>query len=440
MLKKQKNQLKRTESGITLVALVITIIILIILSTITINAAFGEQGLIARAQQAKNLTEQATKEEQKSLNTLMKEYSNMMGENIEIPDIEEPVVNEVEPEPEPEPEPEKSEVEDAKESGKEYEETTQIEDGNGNKIVIPEGFKIAKDSGNTVQEGIVIEDVFSTNSYLRGSQFVWIPVGTFVKDDGTLSDEIILGRYTFDTRRGEPNLQQAAYTTSSMQNYIKQIFIEECVELTEYRAGVESSTFTGGTNATAYNLKAWIDSVKKNGGYYIGRYEASYVDGNIATTKLSARCDGQYESYQYRTLWNNISQVQASKISINTYKNNSKGIKSDLMNSYAWDTAIVYIQEAGHTNYSNKIGENVDDTIANTGTGQDEVCKINDLASNISEWTTEYSREMAGSVSQTCVYRGGNYEDNMCTASRDTWNSMYFGYSNIGFRLTLYIV
>ena len=54
------------ERGITLVALVVTIIILIILATITINFAFGEEGLIQKAQEAKNLTEGAVENERSS--------------------------------------------------------------------------------------------------------------------------------------------------------------------------------------------------------------------------------------------------------------------------------------------------------------------------------------------------------------------------------------
>ena len=79
------------ENGITLVALVITIVILIILATITINAAFGEEGLIARAEQAKNLTEQATRNEQEALNSLMDEYDDIINgeepEEVECTDI-----------------------------------------------------------------------------------------------------------------------------------------------------------------------------------------------------------------------------------------------------------------------------------------------------------------------------------------------------------------
>ena len=59
------------EKAITLIALVITIVVLIILATITISITFGEGGLIDRAQQAKELTEEGKQSEQKELNDVM---------------------------------------------------------------------------------------------------------------------------------------------------------------------------------------------------------------------------------------------------------------------------------------------------------------------------------------------------------------------------------
>ena len=53
--KNVKNRLNYcTEKGITLIALVVTIIILLILSGITINMLIGEGGIIKTAQEAKN--------------------------------------------------------------------------------------------------------------------------------------------------------------------------------------------------------------------------------------------------------------------------------------------------------------------------------------------------------------------------------------------------
>ena len=43
----------KNQKGITLVALVITIIILIILATVAISFAFGDNGLVNRAEDAK---------------------------------------------------------------------------------------------------------------------------------------------------------------------------------------------------------------------------------------------------------------------------------------------------------------------------------------------------------------------------------------------------
>lgn len=89
---KEKNYIRRKrEKGITLIALVITVIILIILATVTINVVLGEDGLIQRAQEAKRLTEQATVKEQQELNALMGEFTNLISEpetSIELIGIE----------------------------------------------------------------------------------------------------------------------------------------------------------------------------------------------------------------------------------------------------------------------------------------------------------------------------------------------------------------
>ena len=339
----------------------------------------------------------------------------------------------------------KSEIEEAIKDGDVFEEKTEITDGQGNKVTIPEGFKVAEDSGKTVQQGIVIEDVSaSTDKNVQGSQFVWIPVGQFKKDDGTMSNEIVLGRYTFNTSNGTPILQQAAYTNSNPENYKKSVTIEDnYIELATYRAGVANSN--SGTNATAYNLSAWIESVKENGGDYIGRYEASYASGSSyqiggngykAASKVSTSYSVSIMNgmiFKVGALWNYTSQLNASKVAINTYNDSTKGIKSDLMNSYAWDTAIVYIQEAENANYANKAP--ISNGITNTGTTGDEVCKINDLSSNCFEWTTEYC-DFVSSGATPCSFRGG-YDGSFYTAFRNAYHSSKE--RDIGsFRITLY--
>ncbi len=357
----------------------------------------------------------------------------------------------------------KSEVEQAKESGKEFQEKTPIKDEHDNIIVVPEGFKIASDSGDTVQQGIVIEDVSASgDANVQGSQFVWIPVGTFTKDDGTTSNEIVLGRYTFDENNGTPHLEQAAYTSSNPTNYLNEIKISNCyMELSTYREGTRPVQDLNDLNATAKNLAAFVDSVKTNGGYYVGRYEASYASGDInetwedlddnakackASSKISTASSYAPVAIKEGMLWNATFQNEASKIAINTYID-SLGVQSDLMNSYSWDTAIVYIQEAGNNNYANK--RSINSNITNTGTIGDEVCKINDMASNLYEWTTEYSTyiiqiDINGHISEAATpysIRGGCYStDENYTSYRDSYG--YFApYSRgyVGFRLCLFI-
>ena len=57
----------RRNQGITLIALVITVIVLLILAGVTIVALSADNGILTRAQQAKNKTEQAEKEEKENL-------------------------------------------------------------------------------------------------------------------------------------------------------------------------------------------------------------------------------------------------------------------------------------------------------------------------------------------------------------------------------------
>ena len=75
---------REKERGITLVALVITVIIIIILATVTINMAFGDNGLITQAQKAKDMTANSVVAEQEGMNSVMSEYLNIMEEDSEI--------------------------------------------------------------------------------------------------------------------------------------------------------------------------------------------------------------------------------------------------------------------------------------------------------------------------------------------------------------------
>ena len=446
--KNSKRRLASQARGITLVALVITIIIIIILATVTINMAFGDDGIIKRAEQAGEMYANDTTYTDQSMANVVGYLDGILngvtGGGTEVPE---------------KPEIPTMPISDAKQQDNGMTEKTIVIDGKNNEIMIPKGFKIASDSGDTVQQGIVIEDVSaSTDTAVQGSQYVWIPVGTFTKDGGSPSNEIKLGRYTFDGS-GNPTLEQDAEDYAGEPVAIKEWYGHDCTEPTTYDAGNESNG-TDGRNATAKNLEEFINSTKSieeggNGGYYIGRYEASYASGatsetevgDYANCKAASKVSTAYRTqtdgsmlYNPGTLWNFITQPDASKVAINTYEE-SESVKSDLMNSYAWDTAIVYIQEASTPNYANATRKHTN--LSNTGNlaegVKDEVCKINDMASNVLEWTTEHSSYTRSSYAYPCVGRGGNYYgSNYCTADRYGYGATDSN-SYVGFRLSLYV-
>ena len=383
--------LRNKDKGITLIALVITIIILLILAGISISA-LTNQGLFKNAKTAQNATEKAEKEQGQRLNEYEDEINKYLGNS------KEPFKG--------------TTVEDAMKynDALNVEDNTELKDAKNNKIVVPAGFKIVN-GATTVDKGIVIEDV--TETATKGSQFVWIPVGTITKSNGTTAT-ITLGRYDFDATTGK----ESAYSGS---------YIEEDAN--------DTPTLKKYGNTIAKNITKFKNSVATNGGYYIGRYEARTATArNAAGNALTQITEKGTEN-----VYNYVTQLQAAQLSQNMY--NSIKFTSDLMNSYAWDTAIVFIQNCGtNTKYSRQ--NRLNTSLAQTGTNSltdtskiDVQCNIYDMASNIVEWTTETS----GYSSYPCVSRGGYYNDSdYCTSGRD-YNNTSVSSSRVGFRPLLYL-
>ena len=414
----------RKERGITLIALVVTVIVLIILAGVSISLVLGENGIVNKAKKAKENTELAKTEEETMLNDLAKQIEEGTSGGTTNPPETIKTVEEVK-------------------GGNYFDKATTIKDSNGNLIKVPQGFKIAEDSGINVTEGIVIEDndIIDGIGNNRGNQYVWIPVGTGIKKSDGSSVDITLGRYTFANgtsdkdsngtvlTKGTPILQQSA------DNYTQEVVISSYYkELATSRTGVASSG-TDGLNTTALNLKGFVDSVKANGGYYIARYEASYgIDGKANSKVSNSFTESSTAPTTEGALWNNITQMDSATASRNLYE----AVKTDLINSYAWDTAIVYIQKfSGDIDYSRQGSKNT--SLSNTGANGDEVCKINDMASNTYEWTTEYSTNANSSNAYSCTVRGGCYNYSyICTSVRGNGVATTSG-KVFTFRSTLYM-
>ena len=380
--------LRNKDKGITLIALVITIIILLILAGISISA-LTNQGLFKNAKAAQNATEKAKEEQGQRLN----EYEDEINKYLENEDENTKAFKE--------------------KVGKVLSTTdnTEIKDAKNNKIVVPAGFKIIE-GATTVDKGIVIEDV--TETATKGSQFVWIPVGTIIKSDGTTAT-ITLGRYDFDATTGK----ESAYSGS---------YIEEDAN--------DTSTLKKYGNIIAKNIRNFKNSVATNGGYYIGRYEARTATArNAAGNALTQITEKGTEN-----IYNYVTQLQAAQLSQNMY--NSDKFTSDLMNSYAWDTATVFIQNCG-TNAKYSRQNSLNTSLLQTGTNSlsdtskiDVQCNIYDMASNTIEWTTETSNISNG----PCVVRGGNYGySSDYTSIRSNGISTSYSDFRMGFRPLLYV-
>ena len=76
----------KEKNGITLIALVITVIVLLILAGVIIAALSGDNGILTRAKEAKEKTEQAQKEEEVTLSNMEDMLDNVEFKNINTQD------------------------------------------------------------------------------------------------------------------------------------------------------------------------------------------------------------------------------------------------------------------------------------------------------------------------------------------------------------------
>mgnify|MGYP002576309352 CR=1 FL=1 len=441
----------KNAKGITLIALVITIIVLLILAGVTIATLTGDNGILKKAGDAKTQTEQAKEDENLkiaiagSYGTDGKLNLKDLKDNLENQGINydknntgfplEVTVNG-----------EKKKIDangniiesiqSLKTKGTVFKDTTTLEDTYGNQVTIPKGFKIADDSATEVTGGIVIEDATYTNTI--GSQFVWIPVGTgenAIKKANNGTVDIKLSRYTF-ANDGTP--------TDQGDNIIK--------------SGFQELATSNYGNATAKNIEGFKTSANSNHGYYIGKYEAGVVDYNSSVSTSNSNNETNWTGYtgdniklvckKEQQVWNYVTQNKASELSKNMYGSEAK-VTSDLINSYAWDTAIVFVQKCGtesnSSTYSRTVGPSSTSTSAPQTTGTnilkatskvDKQCNIFDMAGNCLEWTTETSSDS----NHPCVLQGGFYFDSsFCTSDRGL--SFYTNdfYGNYSFRPLLYL-
>ena len=387
-MKRTKQQNQKFNQGITLVALVVTIVVLLILSSVSLNLVLGDNGIIVKAKEAAEKTAAAQEKEMIERNLLEQELENSLAT----------------PTPKPQP-----------------------TDG----VKIPTGFYYV---GGTKASGIVISDNKNDkNKYrnqkvvgtdLLGNQYVWIPCTT----DSSSSD--------LQYARTEWGVEVDGADNSRA--------IKDELTLTDSSVTYSDADTANGINADVSKeivaqIKAEKTSVAKYGGYYIGRYEVG-KNGDTAVVK--------YNQTPYAEITWSTAYGLAKRIITNSEAT------SYLCSSYAWDTAVNFIQNNSTAkNYATSIeGFNgnwnpqaVKDPSGNVikpaGTSQQlntglttQFCNIFDIGGNEAEFTTELNP----GTSETVVLRGGVYNGDIPAGYRWDRSSGLANFS-LGFRATLFL-
>ena len=383
-MKRTKQQKEKFNQGITLVALVVTIVVLLILAGVSLNLVLGENGIISKAREASTKTVQAQQNSEIEMNLLEQELANATKE------------------PDP-----------------------------AEGVKMPTGFYYV---GGTKTSGIVISDnVNDKDKYknkavvgtdLLGNQYVWIPCTT----DST-SSKLQYARTEWGVEEDGDDNSRA---------------IKDELTLTDASVTYSDADTANGINADVSKeivaqIKAEKTSVAKYGGYYIGRYEVG-KNGDTAVVK--------YNQTPYASITWSTAYGLAKKIITNSEAT------SYLCSSYAWDTAVNFIQNNSTAkNYATSIeGFNgnwnpqaVKDPSGNVikpaGTSQQlntglttQFCNIFDMGGNEAEFTTELNP----GTSATVVLRGGDYYDGSPAGYR--WdNSSGSARITYGFRATLFL-
>ena len=346
------------KNGITLIALVITIVILLILAGVSIAMLTGNNGILTQAKNAKENTQVAKKDEENKLASNNNYINEQLGNAV---------------------------------PGKVVTETKKDNyvDSNGNKATIPAGFTVSKiEEEQNVANGLVIYDIPENeiknvdwktknedgayNVQTLYNQFVWIPVAS--------ADEY-------------------------QRDFSYPSWYDKNMDITP-----ENSTFTDtgylpieiqpSTDDTTNNETAERTAVLKYNGFYIARYEAGKDDSNVV-------------SKQNATVYVSETQTSFKAIGKTMYGDNSQYVKSAMCSGIQWDMVMKFVDGKtdgnGNTydvrmnNQTRHKGSDIGVELAGKSIA-DKVQNIYDLEGNCREYVAEINN-----TSNPIVNRGGDY-------------------------------
>lgn len=295
-----------------------------------------------------------------------------------------------------------------------------VKDESENFFVLPKEFHVLTSEATKVTEGIVIKNNI-------GNEYVWIPCTT-------------------DGANGTLKYQRTEWDVEVDNN--TRAFKDELTllnsDVTYSKVDIDNGINVEISKEIVAQIQAEKKSISKYGGYYIGRYE---------TGSLKSAAVIQYNQTPYAGIKWSVAYSLAKGIEVG-----NNGV-SYLCSSYAWDTAINFIQtNTTFTNYATSrtgTNENWSDmevkdekgtTIKESGTEERlstglTTAKANlyDMGGNVAEYTTEL---MPG-TSETVVFRGGGFMGAtpwQLSPSGYRWDSGANNSNNWrGFRVTLFL-
>ena len=428
--------IRKQEKGITLIALVVTIIVLLILAGISITMLTGQNGILNRAAEAKEKTGVAQEDENQKLkgyeDTINQYAPGSNGGNSgggtpgegKLPETAEG-------------QPAGTAIKNPDSYG-ENPNAQATADGTGKSFAKPDGATYVE---GTVDTGVVVN--------IKGSEFVWVPVDDVVLDtsrDANLPKSSSAGTssgktYTPMAVQDENDYKGLLYEFSGSNGYLKY------GSNTNYQGGSSDyrepdvvSSYDGGSYdtvdgkitttklTTEYN--EMIASVLKYKGFYVARYEA----GLNKTTNEVVFKNASVEA-------NNVTTTDASNSETSSWYGLYKKIKTFTTDSDKVVSSMIWgSQYDAMMNWMAKNGKTVGDsnssirnnTTTTGGKNTDIINNVYDLYGCHYEWTLEAN----GTNSR--AYRGGFYSNSGSPAIRD-YDSPLNTLSHLSSRATLYI-
>lgn len=418
------------NKGVTLIALAVTIVVMLILAGVTISVLNGENGIVKQAQKAKEESKIKELKEKVRIDIAGKRVENINGELRvsvlkEILDkyfdnvpVETQITSETKLKAKEEYGKYEMKISDIDVGEITYETSyTIFKDVNGEQVPIPEGYIVSENSDeNIVNKGLVISDS-------RGNEYVWI------------SCTVDSSSNKLQYKRTEWGVEKDGTDNSRA---IKDELTLKDIDVTYSKTDTDNGINEEISKEIVAQINAEKESIKKYGGYYIGRYEVG-KDNKTAVIKA------EQEPYV------NIKWSKAYELAKGI--GGGEGATTYLCSSYSWDTAINFIQNTTGKNYATSIigfngnwkSQEVKDSSGkvikpvntaqrlNTGLTT-ALCNIYDMGGNVGEFTTELNP----GTSETVVLRGGDYNGNNPAGHRwDTSSGNASSY--FGFRATLFL-